>query len=251
MADQKESQDLGQPRVALYIDGFNLYHPIHRMGEEWAHLKWASLWALGERLAARQGQKLVKVVFCTAVPSTRQSPGKRERHEKFNDAQRACGVEIRSGHYVPEAIEENGVPTGDTKWTEKQTDINVALDLIMDGLDDVYDVALLLSADTDQVATARVFTERLRPLGKTLVGVAPPDRAAPSGYSQYQIKSVTLKRYDIEACVMDAELRLESRLIIRPPEYAPPEGWVHPKDRPKGKPSKVPKGVKWRTVAKG
>lgn len=236
-------------RAALYIDGFNLYHPIKRMGRENNHLKWASLWELGENLTRPQGQELVKVVFCTAVPSVRQDVGQRDRHERFNDAQRACGVDILPGHYVPEDIEENGIPTGNQKWTEKQTDINVALELIMDGLDDVYDVALLLSADTDQVATARVFTERLLDRGKTLIGVAPPDRSTPNGYGQYGIRGVKLKKFDIERCIMPAELLLGDRLICRPPEYDPPEDWIHPNERPKAKPPKPPKV--WIKGAKG
>lgn len=246
MVEQEKSQEPNPLRAALYVDGFNLYHPIHRMGGEWSHLKWASLWRLGENLVRPQQQELVKVLFCTAVPSIRQDMGKRQRHEQFNDAQRACGVTVINGHYVPEDIEDNGVPTGHKKWTEKQTDINVALELIMDGLDDIYDVALLLSADTDQVATARVFAERLAPLGKRFVGVAPPDRKAPAGYSEFNIRSVTLKREDIEQCVMQETLQYGGRQITRPPEYAPPDNWMHPDDRPKGKPPKVPKGTVWR-----
>jgi hypothetical protein len=192
------------------------------MGPAFNHLKWACLWKLGENLTAPHGQELVKVVFCTAVPSVRQNADQRDRHVRFNQAQRARGVSVVEGHYVSEPIEDNGIPTGQVKWTEKQTDINVALELIMDGLDNVYDVALLLSADTDQVATARVFSERLKPLGKQLVGVAPPDRSAPSGYSKYGILSVTLKRRDIERCVMPSEIYQGNTLIRRPDEYAHP-----------------------------
>lgn len=153
---------------------------------------------------------------------------------------------------MPEPVEVAGIPTGEIKWTEKQTDINVALDLIMDGLDDVYDVALLLSADTDQVATARVFSERLAPLGKTLVGVAPPDRSAPSGYSNYGVRSVQLKRFDIERCIMPEEIVHGQVMVRRPVEYAPPAGWVHPKDLPpKVRPPKPPKRSEWSKGVKG
>lgn len=240
-----ESQPAKRLRAALYIDGFNLYHPIRRMGDAFCYLKWASLWRLGENLATPQNQELVKVVFCTAVPSVKQSYEKRDRHIRFNNAQRACGVTVIEGHYVPEPIEDNGVPTGKSKWTEKQTDINVALELLFDGLDNVYDVALLLSADTDQVATARVFSHRLSPHGKKLVGIAPPDRVAPIGYAAYNIPSVKLKQYDIERCVMPEELTLNGAPVRRPAEYDPPAGWVHPDDRPKGRPPKVPKGVRY------
>ena len=228
-------------RAALYVDGFNLYHPINQMNEN--HLKWACLWRLGEIICEKGGQTLVKVVFCTAVPKVERDVGKHDRHVRFNSAQRARGVEIVLGHYVPEPIEEDGIATGRTKWTEKQTDINVALALILDGLDDAYDVAFLLSADTDQVATARAFSERLSPRGKQLLGVAPPGRSTPSGYSKYGIKGVNLTKHHIERCVMPAEIQGPEKLIIRPPEYIRPEGWIHPDDWPKEKPPKPPK--KW------
>ena len=236
---------MAAPRAALYIDGFNLYHPIVRMGDGHHHFKWANLWQLGENLTAPQQQRLVKVVFCTAVPSVRQSADKRDRHIRFNEAQRAHGVEVLEGHYVPENIEENGMPTDRTKWTEKQTDINVALRLILDGIDDVYDVALLLSADTDQVATARVFHERLTPIGKKLVGVAPPDRATPVGYGAYRMATVQLKKFDIERCIMPEAVEHAGRLILRPYQYAPPEGWVHPNERSRERPPKAPKRAEW------
>lgn len=245
MSDEPKSQESKPPRAALYIDGFNLYHPIRRMGAAYQHLKWACLWELGENLTKPRGQQLVKVVFCTAVPSMRQSADKRTRHIRFNDAQRARGVTVLEGHYVPEPIEIDGMPTGEQKWTEKQTDINVALALITDGLDDEYDVALLLSADTDQVATARVFVERLRPLGKKLVGVAPPDRVAPIGYGSYKVPSITLQRNDIERCIMPERVEGNGLVVFRPEEYKPPVGWVHPNAQRTDKPPKVPKGVRY------
>lgn len=228
-----------QPRAALYVDGFNLYHPIVQMDEP--HLKWACLWTLGEVLCEKGKQKLERVVFCTAVPKIDRDPAKHDRHVRFNSAQKCRGVSVVLGHYVPEPIEENGVPTGQMKWTEKQTDINVSLELLFDGIDDVYDVAFLLSADTDQVATARMFEKRLAPLGKTLIGVAPPGRKVPSGYSQYGIKGVSLTKYQVERCVMPEQIVGPDKVVQRPIEYAPPEGWVHPNERPKEKPPKPPK----------
>ena len=239
-----ESQESKPLRAALYIDGFNLYHPIRRMGADHQHLKWACLWQLGLGLTVPRGQELVKVVFCTAIPSVRQNADRRTRHIRFNDAQRARGVTVLEGHYVPEPIEVDGVPTGEQKWTEKQTDINVALALIIDGLEDEYDVALLLSADTDQVATARVFVEKLKPLGKKMVGIAPPDRVAPIGYGSYQIPSIVLQKLDIERCIMPERVEGNGLVVFRPDSYAPPAGWMHPNDRPKGKPPKIPKGVR-------
>lgn len=174
---------------------------------------------------------LVRVIFFTALP--KHDADKLGRHRLFNDVQAAHGVEIVLGHYVPEGA----------SFSEKQTDINLALRLILDGLDDVYDKAFLLSADTDQVATARTFSKRLAPLGKSLVGVAPLNRKIPQGYSQFGVKGFTLSLDQHEQCVMPEIIVHEGRSLQRPPAYAPIVGWVHPDARPKGKPPKPPK--KW------
>ena len=229
-------------RAAFYVDGFNLYHPINQMGDA-NHLKWISLWRLGELICNRGGQKLERVVFCTAVVKIERDAAKHDRHVRFKAAQEALGVLSVPGHYVPEPIEQDGVPTGAVKWTEKQTDLNVSLSLLFDGLDNKYDDAFLLSADTDQVATARVFAERIRPLGKRLVGIAPPGRSIPSGYSQYGVKGFSLTKWDLEQCVMSETIQGPDKLIVRPAEYAPPADWKHPDERPKHKPPPPPK--KW------
>jgi len=232
MSDQ-ESQGALKGRAALYVDGFNLYHPIDQSGKH--HLKWASLWRLGEILANQEGLQLVKVVFCTAVP--KHLPGKRDRHNIFNAAQIACGVLVIKGHHVPE---EEG------KYSEKQSDINVALSVILDGLDDVYDTAFLLSADSDQVATARAFKERLAPKGKKLIGAIPLERSFPTDYAGLGVGVVVVTEGHLEAAIMpDQVIGKSGNMINRPPNYTPPEGWIHPDQRPKGKPPKAPKKGAW------
>jgi hypothetical protein len=220
-------------RAALYVDGFNLYHPIDQSGEN--HLKWISLWKLGELLSSELGCQIAKVVLCTAVP--RHLPDKRDRHNTFNNAQIAQGVHVIKGHHVPEP--DRGC------YSEKQSDIHVALSVILDGIDDVYDVAILLSADSDQVATARTFKDRLAVTGKRLVGAVPLERSYPTDYPGLGVKVLTVTKHHLEACVMPASLPGKKGTINRPEQYAPPEGWVHPDDRPKGRPPRPPKKKAW------
>ena len=232
-----ESQDGKLRRGALYVDGFNLYHPIHDTGQN--HLKWSCLWRLGEMLCKPESLQLVKVVFCTAVPN--HLPGSFERHLTFNNAQAARGVEILRGHHVP----------ADGSYSEKQSDINVALSVICDGEDDVYDDAFLLSADSDQVATAKFFNNRLAPKGKRLFAAIPLGQTYPTDYKGLGIPRRNISIPMIERCVMDEQINGLNGLILRPSEYDPPSGWVHPDDRPKGKPPKIPAGTKWSKGVKG
>lgn len=212
-------------RAAIYIDGFNLYYPIHESGMH--QLKWANLWKLGELICEPHKASLVKAVFCTALP--KHYPEKHDRHVTFNAAQRANGVVVVPGHHMFDG----------EKWNEKQTDINVALSLIMDGVDDVYDIAILLSADSDQAATARVFSERFP--DKKLLAVSPPNRPVSDKVKPHVWKSFTLGIPLLEKCVMGPTVNGKTGVIIRPTAYDPPSGWVHPDARAKSKPGKPPK----------
>jgi len=190
------------------------------------HLKWANLWRLGEIFCKTNDLNLIKVVFCTAVPQ--DDLGKRDRHNAFNAAQIASGVTVIKGHHVFEP--------GSNKRSEKQSDINLALSLMMDAEDDVFDWAFVLSADSDQAATARFFSER-HP-SKALVGVAPPTKTVPAKVIPYCISHFVMTVDQLEQAVMPAFVPGTSRNLIRMPSaYAPPSGWVHPDNRPK-KPAK-------------
>lgn len=215
-------------RAAFYIDGFNLYHPIKEMGTP--HLKWLNLWRLGEIICEPHGATLETVVFCTAVPG--HLPDVRDRHNTFNAAQRAHGVKIVPGHHVHDG----------EKWNEKQSDINVALHLMLDAVDDKYDLAILLSADSDQAATAKMFCERFP--NKKLLGVAPPNKVVPTKVQPHCFQHFSLSIATLERCVMPETIGGLKGLIRRPNQYAPPNGWMHPDNRPKGKPPKIPSGTR-------
>ena len=231
--DVEGSQEKKKGRGAVYIDGFNLYHPIKESNLE--HLKWSNQWSLGELLCESENVELVKVVFCTALP--KHLPESHARHVKFNAAQAANGVTVLKGHYVPE--------NGGERHSEKQSDINVALSLIVDGLDDVYDVAFLISADSDQVATGKFFKSRLSSLGKRMIAVIPFTKTFPPDFVGLGIERRDVTIDMIEACIMPEQVKGKKGIIWRPKEYAPPENWVHPQDRPKGKPPKPPKKGQW------
>lgn len=137
----------GPVRGAVYVDGFNLYHRLDDAKKP--HLKWLDLWRLSRVICSRHGTHLVKVAFCTAVP---EGPADvKSRHITYNNALKSVGVTIISGHHV--------IDPDSKKRTEKQSDINLALHLIRDAHDGLYDCAYILSSDSDQAATARMLKD--------------------------------------------------------------------------------------------
>lgn len=197
------------------MDGFNLYHRIADARQP--HLKWLDLWRLCRLICARHGTTLVKVAFCTAVPD--DPADLRARHSTYNTALRAVGATIVLGHHM--------IDPDSRKRTEKQTDINLALHLIRDAHDNVYDCAYILSSDSDQAATARMFKDWFP--NKFLIGVSPPINTVPDKIKTYADAHFDLTMADLERCVFDDPLIGKSgRAIPRPPSYAPPRGWIRP-----------------------
>ena len=214
-------------RAAFYVDGFNLYHAINDLGIN--YIKWNSLWHIALGLIPSRSQELVRVVFCTAFYPN--DTGKRARHEKYIKAQEHFGVAVVRGHYIHEDMDCRSCGHQWKKPTEKETDINVALHLLDDAHNNVFEHAYLVTNDSDQAATAKLFA--LRFPEKRLTVVCPPGRT----HSKHLLgitngTPITLTTAHLEKAVMDGMIQAKSGLIVRPNEYAPPVNWVHPKDRP-------------------
>ncbi|MBE5075008.1 NYN domain-containing protein [Erythrobacteraceae bacterium E2-1 Yellow Sea] len=206
-------------RAGIYVDGYNLYHAIEKLGEPW--LKWVCLWKLGEKIALKERARLVRAVFCTAVPN-HTSDGSKERHMLYNAALRARGVEVIAGHHVWDDDRK--------KHSEKQSDINVALSLICDAEDDKVDVAILLSADSDQAATARFFADRHSQ--KRLILAAPPGKPVPQKATPFCSDHFVISKMMIDECALPALIQGKASAISRPTAYTPPDWWKHPDERP-------------------
>lgn len=216
-------------RGAIYVDGFNLYHAIDDLGEN--YLKWLNLRRLGELIARGHARTIGRVVYCTAFfPG---DFGKKKRHQAYVDALELVDVECLRGHTVREPMECKS-PDCLHRWDEpreKETDINVALSLYGDAHRDLYDVAFLITADSDQAATLRAMRNEFP--NKKLVTVVPPGREPSKHLRDLSHATLKLTSDHIDECVFPGLVsRSGKKAVIRPSEYDPPIGWVHPDDRP-------------------
>ena len=147
----------------------------------------------------------------------------RDRHLTYNAALIATGVTVLKGHHIT-------APNG--KRLEKQSDVNLALSLMMDGEDNVYDIAYLLSGDSDQAATGRFFKERFG-TAKKLIGVGTPSRPVAEKLTTYTHSNFEMTKDHLDQAVFPAFVPGRTgNLIRRPDAYEPPSWWVHPDDRP-------------------
>jgi uncharacterized LabA/DUF88 family protein len=157
-------------RVAAYIDGFNLYHAM--MAAQRRKYLWLDLRVFCERLLA-ENQKLILVKYFTSL--ARHKPQSWCRQMMFLDALRKeAGISPVYGEFTGHL--ERSIPDDHgqeyLRWTEKKTDVNLAVALVIDAYQDVYDAALLVSADGDLSPAAFAITQP--PLRKRLHVRLPP-----------------------------------------------------------------------------
>ncbi len=149
-------------RVVTYIDGFNLYYSLR--AKEWRHCYWLDVHRLAEELLA-PGQTLLKVAYFTSrISVRRRHPGDTDRQTRQNTYLDALGtlddVEI---HYGRHAHRERTCPECEAMWQqpeEKMTDVNIAVQVLGDAQDDLFDAAMIISGDTDLVGLVQAIRRR-------------------------------------------------------------------------------------------
>ena len=168
-------------RVCVYVDGFNLYFGIR--GSGWGRYLWLNLCELANRLM-KPGQHLNSVKYFTARIT--RPEGKRKRQNTYLEALGTLDPGVFSvayGNYQQNQTmcQQCGIPSDVP--SEKQTDVNIAVAMLTDAYKDLFDVAFLISADSDLcpvVSAVRALFPKKRVIvmfppsrsSKELVGVA-------------------------------------------------------------------------------
>lgn len=131
-------------RVIAYIDGFNLYFGMREAGFD--QCRWLNVKKLVESLL-QPNQELVGVKYYTSRVSN--NPDKQKRQSTYLDALGSVGVEIYYGNYQDNNIECKRCGNVWKSAKEKMTDVNIATAIIVDAFKENYDMAMLISGDSD------------------------------------------------------------------------------------------------------
>lgn len=143
-------------RVSSFIDGFNLYHALKRL--DGAHLRWVNLWALMERQIRPRSEELTAVYYFSAY--AQWLPAQRERYKKYVAALEASNVVPILGQFK---IKDRECPSCSHAWKgheEKETDVNIALYMLNEAYKNTYDLALLVSRDSDLKPAVKMILDQ-------------------------------------------------------------------------------------------
>ena len=142
---------MNQQNVIAYIDGFNLYFGLK--AKKWNRFYWLNLEGMVKDLL-KPNQVLIKTKYFTSRIGN--NPQKQKRQNTYLDAIQAYSpIDIYYGVYQLNkktclfCNKDNIIPN------EKMTDVNIATEILSDAFQNLFDIALLVSADSDLVAPVK------------------------------------------------------------------------------------------------
>ncbi len=210
----------GEPilsRANVYIDGFNLYYGALK-GTPY---KWLDLRALCERLLPRFEIQLIRY-FTARIKSRKDDPSQAQRQQIYLRALSLTpGLEVHYGRYLTSKRRaplanppERGPRTVEILHTEeKGSDVNLASYLLPDGFRGGYDVAFVVSNDSDLVHPIELVRSHL----DLHVGVINPHGSTPSWALKKAAASYrTIRPSALRQCQLPDELE-DARGAVRKP----------------------------------
>lgn len=156
-------------RVIAYIDGFNLYFGMREAGFD--QCRWLNVKNLVESLL-QPNQELVGVKYYTS--RVNHNPDKQKRQSTYLDALGSVGVEIFYGNYQDNNLECKRCGNVWKSAKEKMTDVNIATAIIVDAFKEEYDMAMLISGDSDLTPPIKEVHNLFK--GKRVFIAFPPKR---------------------------------------------------------------------------
>lgn len=153
-------------KTSVYVDGFNLYYGCLR-GTAY---KWLDVSALCRKVFSKAQINRIRY-FTARVRPTPNDPQKPRRQETYIRALETIpNLSVHYGHFLsypksmPLASPSPGGPQLVTviRTEEKGSDVNLATFLVADGFQGDYDVAIVISNDSDLKEAIKVVQDKLR-----------------------------------------------------------------------------------------
>ena len=164
-----QQQQQKKKKKIAYVDGFNLYFGMRDASLD--HCRWLNIKKLVESLL-QPNQILVEVKYFTSRVSN--SPDKQKRQSTYIDAIQSTDTKIFYGNYQDSKEECKRCGNIWRTAKEKMTDVNIATSIIVDAFHGSYDMAMLISGDSDLTPPIKAVHELFK--DKRVFIAFPPKR---------------------------------------------------------------------------
>jgi uncharacterized LabA/DUF88 family protein len=199
-------------RVQLFIDGFNLYHCLMN-DKSLRPYRWLDFTSLAQSLVSSK-ERLAGIYYFTSFYPGDQA--KRVRHQTFINAQSLRGVTTILGEFRAKEKYCKSCKTKTPGYEEKETDVNIAVELLLGAALDRYDKCLVLSNDSDLIPVYRAL--KIHFPNKKIRIIFPPNYA--SNLLKAEVPDYTrLKQYHLK------NHQFPNPLVVGNSSISKPAGW--------------------------
>lgn len=172
-----------EQRVIAYFDGLNLYHSLK--DKRWQKYYWLDILSLMDSFIEKE-RKLIEIKYFTSYSWKPESMGRQRTYLKAlqtESLKRMLNFSIQRGVFIPNNIRCNecneyircsacgNVPIF---YNGKNTDVNLAVEMVADAFQNNFDSAFLVTEDSDQVGTILKIAKNCP--GKKIFVIFPPGR---------------------------------------------------------------------------
>lgn len=202
-----------QARVRGYVDGFNLYFGLKSKG--WRRFYWLDIRKLVESMLKPHQHLLGVGYFTSRLTGSGQ---KRLRQKRLLEAYEALSLcEIFFGRYLNVVSRCGACGAEASIPSEKMTDVNLAVELLTDAVLDRYDVAMVVSGDSDLTPAVKKV-KQLFPEKRVVIAL-PPARSSRM-ITEVADASFMIGRAKLAASQLPDEIEHKGLILRRPETWA-------------------------------
>jgi uncharacterized LabA/DUF88 family protein len=151
--------------VIFLIDGFNLYHSIRELENDWGlRAKWLDIKALCQSLLPliSKDTTLKDIYYFSAFAYHLNDPAVIKRHEDYKKCLEATGIITQMGKFKPKEILCTNCHRKFWRYEEKETDVAIAVKLCEILEKGASDTVMVMTGDTD-IAPAIRTAQQIHP----------------------------------------------------------------------------------------
>jgi uncharacterized LabA/DUF88 family protein len=205
-------------RIICFVDGLNLLHALKEINRP--YLEWLNLSNLFHLLARPKSQRIQQIFYFSAYPSWKPDSYCRQKH--YIQALSSQGVIPIIGKFKEKNKKCLKCNATWVDHEEKESDVNLALELLDLAYQDRYDRAFLLTRDSDFAPAVRKVKERFPRKKVTVFSLF--NRFHSSELVQVCDEHKTIKLKHLVTSLFPEKIyNSDGRLIVcRPEKYFPP-----------------------------
>jgi uncharacterized LabA/DUF88 family protein len=201
----------GRRRIAFFVDGFNVYHSL-KDNPKYRQYLWIDYRRLAEMFVVPMHEKVSEVLYFTALAHWK--PHSVQRHRDYIRALENSGVQTVYGKFKTSTEFCKRCRKEYPAHREKQSDLNVAIYLFRHAMEERYDRAVIVSADSDLVPAIKAAKEAFP--GKQFYSLQPIRRSS-NDLKNIADKTMYSKEKHLRAPQFTDEVVLADRTkVVRP-----------------------------------